>query len=295
MEVRFIHAIKMRLPLKQYDSVNNEINACFESSCNGYLQALKTHIEMKRVGVMLGDGTITYTNTFDLQNTLSFFQRLVNLMQGWSSTGISESSTDDLRRIYCQFGKQVGKYYVSSYFGIQFHVLPYYRIDREVIKIQKELVEISDNAAEISKLIARRGNETVKRELEKMGYEKLESQEIFQELFENDELVTKLETKVAVMESEFPKLQEMHDKKLQLIAELNNFLVELYQISPVLIDYNKLMSGEEGVVIYFDLETIKNQKTKERDSYINAKRISKEAAKEIVDALDQVSNNVKNL
>jgi hypothetical protein len=35
---------------------------------------------------------------------------------------------------------------------------------------------------------------------------------------------------------------------------LNNLIIKAYQVSPILIDYNRLMQGEEGIIVYFDIE-----------------------------------------
>ena len=48
--------------------------------------------------------------------------------------------------MYCQFTQDVGKYHLHGYFGIQFHALPYYRVNKRVIEIQKELVEVANKA-----------------------------------------------------------------------------------------------------------------------------------------------------
>ena len=100
---------------------------------------MKTRVTMKKVNVMLGDGSIIHADTFELQKVIVFYQCLIKSLKGWTTTGISEkSNTDDLHRIYCEFTQEVGKYYLHGYFGIQFHALPYYRVDKSVIAIQKE-------------------------------------------------------------------------------------------------------------------------------------------------------------
>jgi hypothetical protein len=49
------------------------------------------------------------------------------------------------------------------------------------------------------------------------------------------------------------------------------------------------MQGEEGIVTYFDIEIIKNQKTKKRDSYIHAGIITKELTKQIISKINEVA------
>ncbi|MBV9667693.1 MAG: hypothetical protein JO327_06140, partial [Nitrososphaeraceae archaeon] len=188
-----------------------------------------------------------------------------------------------------------GKYHLHGYFGIQFHILQYYRIDKSVITIQKELAQIVDKASETFKSMAGRGNDILSDELERIGYANIGSEELFTELFENRTLFEHLEGKAMSIENEFPEFEEIHQKKIQLFSELNNLLVELYQISPVSIDYNKLMQGEEGVVIYFDIETIKNQKTNEKDSYINSKRITIDSTNQILSKLNEVEKTLQHI
>jgi hypothetical protein len=41
---------------------------------------------------------------------------------------------------------------------------------------------------------------------------------------------------------------------------LDDLVIKLYQVSAITIDYNKLMQGEEGIIVYFDVETIDKKK-----------------------------------
>jgi hypothetical protein len=52
------------------------------------------------------------------------------------------------------------------------------------------------------------------------------------------------------------------------------------------------MQGEEGVVTYFDIEKVKNQKTKETDSYINTKRMKKELTEQVVSIFSEMANTL---
>ncbi|MDQ3852992.1 MAG: hypothetical protein M3299_09180, partial [Thermoproteota archaeon] len=73
-------------------------------------------------------------------------------------------------------------------------------------------------------------------------------------------------------------LIEMRSKKSELLSELNDLLMKFYHTSPVLIDYNRLMQGEEGITNYFDIEVLKNTKTKRREALLDTTKILKEAA-----------------
>lgn len=282
----------MRFPINEDDYFARESNLAFEIVKNKYLLAIKPQIEMKKVNAMLGDGSVTQIDCFEPQRVKEFYQRLIGSLKGWSTTGTSRSNTDDLHRLYCQFIKEVGQYRMSGYFGIQFHALPYYRIDKRVIEIQKELTQIAGEGANTFRSMASRGNYIVQKELESIGYGQVDFEVLLEKLFEDESLVADLEKKASALENEFPEFEEMHHRKERLFSELNLLLMELSQISPVLIDHNKLMQGEEGVITYFDIERVKNQKTKETDSFINTKRITKDVTGQVVIIFNEVANTL---
>ena len=278
----------MRLPLKGDDYFIREVNAAFESIREAYLNALKPQVVMKKVNVMLGDGSVVQSDTFEKHKVIVFYQQMIKSLQGWVTTGVSNSNTDDLHRLYCSIAQEVGKYNIHGYFGIQFHALPYYKVEKRVIEIQKELSQLAGNATNTLHSIADKGNEIIRKELEKIGYTEIGFEELLSKLFEDQKLTEDLGVKASMVEQEFPEFEDMHERKKKLFAELNDLLVELYQTSSVLIDYNKLMQGEEGIVTYFEIETIRNKRTKERDFYINTKRVSKESTEQILDKFNHV-------
>jgi hypothetical protein len=55
------------------------------------------------------------------------------------------------------------------------------------------------------------------------------------------------------------------------------------------------MQGDEGVVTYFDIETVKNKKTKERDSYIDTKRIDIQLAEKIIHKLNEMTTTLHDM
>jgi hypothetical protein len=268
----------VRAPIKGEDYFCRKVNSAAEKVQGAFLEAIKPAIAIRQANAMLGDGTITQADTFDPQNVQNFFRQLGNALEGWTFSGILESATDDMHRLYCTFTKEADKFYISVYFGIQFHVLLYYRVDRRVIGIQKELVKIEDIATSALNKMAGAADSVLATELKKRGYTNLGSDELFVRLFEEEGLVEELNEKTAVVEGQFPELRNTRSKKSELLSELNDLLMKLYQTSPVLIDYNRLMQGEEGITTYFDIEVLKNKKTKKREAFLDTIKIPKEAA-----------------
>jgi len=122
-------------------------------------------------------------------------------------------------------------------------------------------------------------NTVLATELEKRGYANLGFEELFAKMFDDEKLIEELNEKSAVVESQFTQVGVARDKVSELLSELNNLLIKFYQTSPVLIDYNRLMQGEEGITNYFDIEVIKkNKKMKRREAFIDTIKTPKEAA-----------------
>lgn len=283
----------VRAPFKGEDYFCRQVNAAAQKVEQTFLEAIGPAIAMKKAGAMLGDGTVTQADTFDPQSVQMFYQHLANALEGWVFTGVLKSATEDLHRLYCQFTKEVDKYYISGYFGIQFHALPYYKVDKRVIEIQKELAKIADDATTVFKDMTGAADKALAAELEKRGYASMEFQELFTKMFDDEKLVAELDEKASAVENQFPEFNEMGKRKNRLFAELNDLLIELYQTSPVIIDYNRLMQGEEGVTTYFDIEVIKNKKTRARESYLDTPKIKKDAADLVAGELDSVARVLK--
>lgn len=269
----------VRAPLKGEDYFCRKVNASAEKVQEAFLEAVKSAITMSQANAMLGDGTITQADTFDPQNVQKFFQQLENALEDWTFSGVLKSTTEDMHRLYSTFTKEADKFYVSAYFGIQFHELPYYRVDRRVIEIQKELATIEGRATSVLRKMTDAANTVLATELEKRGYANLGFEELFAKMFDDEKLIEELNEKSAVVESQFTQVGVARDKVSELLSELNNLLIKFYQTSPVLIDYNRLMQGEEGVTNYFDIEVIKkNKKMKRREAFIDTIKMPKEAA-----------------
>jgi hypothetical protein len=285
----------MRLPLKGTDYFSKEVNAAFENIQAEFLEAVKPAISMQKSHAMLGDGTVTQTDTFDPQNVQTFYQRLTNKMEGWLAGGISKSVTEDLHRLFCQFNKDVGnKYYISGYFGIQFHALPYYKADRRVIEIQKELAKIADDATALYGGIRESADKALAQELERRGMAGMDFEGLFSKMFEDEKLAEELDKKAASVKGQ-AEFQKMGERKNALFAELNDLMIELYQTSAVPIDYNRLMQGEEGACTYFDIELIKTSAKKaiKREAMFETGKIPKADADKVAGELANVAKALK--
>jgi hypothetical protein len=215
-------------------------------------------------------------------------------LKSWKVVPVQSTKTDDLHRIFFQISIEIDNYYFYVYMGIQFHSLLYYKLDKDVISINKKIKELEDKNRNIKDDISNKGDQIIEQELEKLGYKDIGNTELFEELFTKQDLTDKLTEKASKIENNFPQLNQ----NLQLIEtlkkDLENFTIELYQINQASIDSNKLMLGEEGIAFNIDFELIKNKKKKEKTSVIDFEKIDKTEILKIKKEFSNLINIFKN-
>jgi hypothetical protein len=241
---------------------------------------------------MLGDGTLTNTSTFDPESLVLYFNIVSKSLKKCASSGIVKSNTDDLHRITCQYFTQIEKYFVSVFFGIQYHALRYYKVEKRVLEIQKEMYDLSKKCEEIRNSIADVGNSMILRELDNMGYADLRFEDLLERMLSDQSISGQLESKTNNLLDEYPELRKSELRHKDLISELNNYIIEISTIEPAMLDYNKLMQGQEGTVVYIDLETVTNKKSKERQAYVNFKNVDIDSQNGIINFLKEITNTI---
>ena len=246
-----------------------------------FLKKMKDAARTITVKGMLGDGTITDQTTFDPMLVQEFFKKIVNNLQNWATQDISITNNEDLRRIFVKFESKEDNYIISGHISIQFHVLLYYKPDNNVIEYQKELAQIIDKTKNSETKLADDSEQYVIKKLKEQGYTNLEHKELFEVLYENDELREKIYREID--ESSDADVQGLLKRKKQLFDGLDNLLMECYQTSGVLIDDSKLVTGEEGFLFSLDLEHVKNNI---KEGLFDTKKISDKVKDKILNKLD---------
>ncbi|MEK0321167.1 MAG: hypothetical protein QQN47_00090 [Nitrosopumilus sp.] len=225
--------------------------------------------KMIDVKVMMGDSTITIQKTFDPKLVMDYFQKISNNLKDWSIQDVSTTNNEDIRRIFTKFEIMEGNYLLSGHISIQFHVLLYYKPDQRVLDCQKELSEIIDLTKNNEQRISDNSDEFVLNKLKEMGYKDLDHQKLFEIFYENDEFREKVYAEIE--KDAGVDFQKLSEKKTKLFDELDSLLIETYQITSVLIDDNRLITGEEGCLFTVDLEFVKN---KNREGLFDPRKIS---------------------
>ena len=253
-----------------------------------YQTEMKEHTKTVPVKVMLGDNTITEQTSFDPEIVRKFYEKITKSLPDWTIQEISITNNEDLRRIFTKFEIRIGNYLLSGHMSLQYHVLLYYKSEYRVIECQKELSEIMDKTKGGEQHVAEIGDQLILEKLKEIGYKDVDEQKLFEIFFENDELREKIYDEIE--QNTDVNLQELSKRKIDLFNELDSYLIETYQTSSVLIDDNRLVTGEEGCLCTFDLEFIKNQN---KEGLFEPKKIPDNIKKEMIDRLEQFSKIMK--
>ena len=282
----------MRIPNNESDNFSKKLNDYFVEIENFYQQSLMPCLAMREVNVMLQDGSVTKSSTFDPKLVFGYYRTFLNGLKNWEVSDIQET-TGESNRIYCQIFSSQDNYTIKGYFGIQFNILPYYKLDKQVIQIQKKLFDLSIKNSTVMDSVANIGNNTIKQELKNMALDDLKFEDLFEKILENQELIVNLEDKIKKIERSYPELDKAEEMKNSMILELENLVIKLYQISPNLIDYNRLMQGEEGIIVYFDIGTEANMKRKNSSKVINFAQMKPQTKARISELFEEIISGLR--
>ena len=273
----------MRLGTNSSDEFIQKLNEKNKKIQELFLEKMKKATLTVSVKGMLGDSTIAVQTTFDPMLVQKFFEKTIKKLQGWTSQDITITNNDDLRRIFVKFESKEGNCIISGHMSIQFHVLLYYKPDNKVIEFQKELSQLIDKTKNTETNLANEGEQYIIEKLKDLGYNDLAHKELFELLYENDELREKIYREID--EQSDVDVQSLLKRKKQLFDELDNLLMECYQTSSVLIDDSKLVTGEEGFLFSLDLEHVKNNV---KEGMFNTKKISENVKEKLLNRLDEI-------
>jgi len=282
----------MRIPNNESDNFSKKLNDYFVEIENFYQQSLMPCLAMREVNVMLQDGSVTKSSTFDPKLVFGYYRTFLNGLKNWEVSDIQET-TGESNRIYCQIFSSQDNYTIKGYFGIQFNILPYYKLDKQVIQIQKKLFDLSIKNSTVMDSVANIGNNTIKQELKNMALDDLKFEDLFEKILENQELIVNLGDKIKKIERSYPELDKAEEMKNSMISELDNLVIKLYQISPNLIDYNRLMQGEEGIIVYFDIGTKANLKGKNSNKVINFAQMKPDTKARISELFEEIISGLR--
>ena len=279
----------MRLGIKTDDKFLVKLNEKNEQIQDTFTDKIKNLTKKYLVDVMLQDGSVKKQETFDVQKIESLFKNIGEHLDDWTLRGMSSTKNEGLRRNFIKLDKIVENCQISLHLSLQYHVLLFYQPNYEVMKKQKELADFMDETKKREEELTKKSDKIILKKLRDEGYKDLDPENLFEFFYSNDKIREKIMNEIETETS--GNLEEINQHKNKLLKNLDDLLLEIYQIEPILIDETRLVSGEEGCVCNIDIEEIKNnQKTGSFDS----DNITGESKEKIQTSVNQVFNAVQN-
>ena len=279
----------MRLGIKTDDQFLVKLNEKNEQIQDVFTDKIKKLAEKYLIDVMLQDGSVKKQETFDAQKIEPFFKNIEVGLEGWTLRGISSTNNEGLRRNFIKLDRIVENCQISLHLSLQYHVLLYYQPNYEVMKKQKELSDFMDETKKHEEELTKKSDKIILKKLKEEGYKDLDPESLFEIFYSDDKIREKIMNEIKTETS--GNLDDINQHKNKLLKNLDDLLLEIYQIEPILIDEARLVSGEEGCVCNIDIEEIKNnQKTGSFDS----NKITDSIKEKIQTVINQVFSAVQN-
>ena len=279
----------MRLGIKTDDQFLVKLNEKNRQIQDVFTDKIKKLAKKYSVDVMLQEGSVKKQETFDAQKIEPLFKNIEMGLEGWTLRGISSTNNEGLRRNFIKLDKIVENCQISLHLSLQYHVLLYYQPNYEVMKKQKELSDFMDETKKHEEELTKKSDKIILKKLKEEGYKDLDPESLFEIFYSDDKIREKIMNEIKTETS--GNLDDINQHKNKLLKNLDDLLLEIYQIEPILIDEARLVSGEEGCVCNIDIEEIENN---QKTGSFNSNNITDESKEKIQTSVNQVFNAVRN-
>ena len=255
---------------------NNQIQTIFHGKIK---EIAKKHL----VDVMMQNGTVKKQETFDVEKIHQVYNEFANKLQDWTIDGISSTNDEGIRRNFIKLITNADDCKISLHLSIQYHVILFYQPNYEVMKKQKELSDFMDITKKQEGELTEKSDHVILEKLRAEGYKDLDTQNLFEIFYNDDKIREKIMNEIDLQTD--GDLQKISQRKENLLKELDDLLLETYQMEPILIDEARLVTGEEGCVCNIDIEMIENG---QKGGLFDSNQVSSGTKEKISILIDQV-------
>ena len=273
----------MRLGSKTDDEFLIKLNEKNSQIQNIFHEKIKEVAKKYSVDVMMQDGTVKKQETIDVKKIHQIYDVFAKRLQTWISDGVSSTNDEGIRRNFIKLNIVVDDCKISLHLSIQYHVILFYQPNYEVMKKQKELSDFMDITKKQESELTEKSDHLILEKLKAEGYKDLDTQNLFEIFYNDDKIREKIMDEIELQTD--GDLQKISQRKDNLLKELDNLLLETYQMEPILIDEARLVTGEEGCVFNIDIERIKND---QKTGLFDTKQISNATKEKITTLINDV-------
>ena len=273
----------MRLGSKTDDEFLIKLNKKNSQIQSIFHEKIKEIAKKHPVDVMMQDGVVKKQETFDVEKIHQVYNEFANRLQDWTLDGISSTNDEGIRRNFIKLNTNADNCKISLHFSIQYHVILFYQPNYEVMKKQKELSDFMDETKKHEGELTKKSDHLILEKLRAEGYKDLDPQNLFEIFYSDDKIREKIMSEIEIQTD--GDLQKISQRKESLLKELDDLLLEIYQMEPILIDEARLVTGEEGCVCNIDIERIEND---QKTGLFDSEQVSSSTKEKISTLIDEV-------
>ena len=273
----------MRLGNKTNDEFLVKLNEKNSIIQNIFHEKITKIAKKYSVDVMMQDGTVKKQETFDVEKIHRVYDEFAKKLQNWTLEGISSTNDEGIRRNFIKINTNADNCRISLHLSIQYHVILFYQPNYEVMKKQKELSDFMDMTKKHEGELTEKSDHLILEKLKAAGYKDLDPQNLFEIFYSDDKIREKIMSEIELQTD--GDLQKISQRKESLLKELDDLLLETYQMEPILIDEARLVTGEEGCVCNIDIERIEND---QKTGLFDSEQVSSSTKEKISILIDEV-------
>jgi len=277
----------MRLGSKTDDEFLIKLNKKNSQIQSIFHEKIKKIAKKHQIDVMMQDGIVKKQETFDVEKIHQVYNGFANRLQDWTLDGISSTNDEGIRRNFIKLNTNADNCRISLHFSIQYHVILFYQPNYEVMKKQKELSDFMDMTKKQEGELTEKSDHVILEKLRAEGYKDLDTQNLFEIFYNDDKIREKIMNEIDLQTD--GDLQKISQRKENLLKELDDLLLETYQMEPILIDEARLVTGEEGCVCNIDIEMIENG---QKSGLFDSNQVSSSTKEKISILVDQVQEAI---
>ena len=155
------------------------------------------------------------------------------------------------------------------------------------MKKQKELSDFMDETKKHEGELTKKSDHLILEKLRAEGYKDLDPQNLFEIFYSDDKIREKIMSEIEIQTD--GDLQKISQRKESLLKELDDLLLETYQMEPILIDEARLVTGEEGCVCNIDIERIEND---QKTGLFDSEQVSSSTKEKISTLINEVLEDI---
>ncbi len=273
----------MRLGSKTDDEFLIKLNKKNSQIQSIFHEKIKEIAKKHPIDVMMQDGVVKKQETFDVEKIHQVYNEFANRLQDWTLDGISSTNDEGIRRNFIKLNTNADDCRISLHLSIQYHVILFYQPNYQVMKKQKELSDFMDETKKHEGELTKKSDHLILKKLRAEGYKDLDPQNLFEIFYSDDKIREKIMSEIEIQTD--GDLQKISQRKESLLRELDDLLLETYQMEPVLIDEARLVTGEEGCVCNIDIEMIEND---QKTGLFDSEQVSSSTKEKISTLIDEV-------